>query len=127
GGQIGGDLFPGHAIAARAVQKLRSVVEDLGIMRRGGHWRNSLHSIDEIASGIAVQRLRADPVILLLSRLEVHDSVLSLARSVDDVGILWMGHDGIGLAAGAGTRVIARGGSRPTGGDKRRLVRLRAV
>src|SRR5215510_12056132 len=126
-GEIGRDLFPGHAFVACAMHVLRSVIEYVGVVWRRGHWRHSLKSVDEITGRIAIQRLRANPLILLLPRLEVHHAILTFARSVDDFRIPGMRHDRPGLAAGAGTPITLRRGFRLTRDDYRRVVLLRAV
>src|SRR5262249_2340521 len=91
--QIRRDAFPRHSFVARAMHVLRTVVEHVRIVGRRGHRRNSLHAIDQIFRGIAIKRLRANPVVLLLTGLEIHHAELSLARAVDDVGIRWIRHD----------------------------------
>src|SRR6185295_16278657 len=46
--QIRRDAFPRHAFVTRAMHKLRSVIEHIRIVRRRGHRRYALHSIDQV-------------------------------------------------------------------------------
>ena len=66
GGEVGLDLFPGDAAVARAVQELRAVVDGVRVVRRDFHRRNALEAVGELAARVAVERLRADPVLLLV-------------------------------------------------------------
>src|SRR5207253_1790813 len=54
--EIRRDLFPGHTFVTRAVQILRPIIKCLGVVRGSGHWRYSLHPVNEIAGGVAVKR-----------------------------------------------------------------------
>src|ERR1043165_2761894 len=49
--KIGRDSFPRHTFITRAMNVLRSVIQDIRIVRRRGHRRHALHAIDEIARG----------------------------------------------------------------------------
>src|SRR2546427_6697445 len=86
---------------------LRAVIEHVRVVRRRGHRRNALKAVDQIAGGIAIKRLRADPIVLLLSSLQIHHAILSLARSVDDVWIARIRHDWSSLASWTRTPIIA--------------------
>src|SRR6185369_7827473 len=126
-GQIGRDAFPRHAFVSRTVNVLRAVVKHIWIVRRRGHRRYALHAIDEIARGISVKRLAANPVILLLSGLEIHHAVLSLARAVNDVGIHRMRHDWASLTSWTSAPISCRERFSLAGDDERRVILLCAV
>src|SRR6267143_623747 len=106
---------------------LRSIIKDVRVVRRCRHRRDSLKAINEIAGRIAIKRLRADPIILLLSSLQIHHAVLSLARSVDDVWIAWIRHDWSSLAPWTRTPIIAVVWIGLAGSDDRGVVLLGAV
>src|SRR5882672_5386790 len=109
------------------MQILRSVIQHVRIMRRGGHRRYALHAVNQIAGGIAVQRLRADPIALLLPGREVHHAVLAFARAIDDFRIFGMRHDWPGFTTWTSSPVFASGGVGLTRHDDRRVVLLSAI
>src|ERR1051326_7659561 len=86
-GKIRTDALPGHAAIARAMQILRAVVDDMRVVRRNLHRRDPLEAVNEIASGIAVERLRANPVALFIRRVEIEPAELTLATSIHNIGI----------------------------------------
>ena len=126
-GEIRRNLFPRHALVARAMQVLRSVIKHFRIVRRRGHRRNSLKTKDQITRWISVQRLRADPVVLLLARLQIHHTVLPFARSVNDCRIFRIRHNWTGLASRPRSPIFTALRVRLARNYDRRVVLLRAV
>ena len=126
GGEIGADLFPGDAAIARAVHELRTVVDRARIVRRDLHGRNPLEAVDQVAARIAVERLHADPVALLVGGVQVEAAELALATAVDQFGMFDIGNDGTGLATGTGAEILAVA-QRQAGHDDGGVVLLRAV
>src|SRR6185437_6607264 len=100
GGEIGGDGFPGDAAVAGAVEELRAVVDDMGVVGGDLHGRDALEAVEEGVAAIAVEGFGADPVLLLVVGADVLTAELPLAAAVNDVGIGLAGDDGTGLAAG---------------------------
>ena len=126
-GEIRRDPFPRHAFVARAMKILRAVVQHVWIVRGRRHRRNSLKTQDQIAGGIAIQRLRTDPVILFLTNFQIHHAVLAFARSINDVRIVRMGHDWAGLASGTGAPIVAIVWISLAGNNDCGVVLLRAI
>ena len=97
-------------------------------MRRHLHRRHALKTVDQVGAAIAVQRLRAHPVLLLVTRLEAEARELSLARPVDDGRVERAGDDRPRLAAGPGAPLLGHAGAeRERRHDERRVVLLSAV
>src|SRR3712207_8242915 len=58
------------ALVARAVHVLRAVVERRRVVGGHLHRRHALEPVDEVLPRVAVERLRADPILLLLPAAE---------------------------------------------------------
>ena len=86
-----------------------------------------MKAIDEITRRISIERLRTYPVVLLLARLQIHHAVLTFARTVNDVGILWIRHDWTRLASWTCAPVSQAHRVGLTGNDYGRVVLLGAV
>ena len=91
--EVWGDLLPRCTVVARAVQKLRTIVQHLRIVRRQRHRRGALHAVVEIAAVVAIQRLRTDPVVLRHSGVDVHQGVLPLAVAMNEILVARMRND----------------------------------
>ena len=98
-GEVRREALPGHPLVPRPVEVLGPVVQHVRVVRRNGHRRHPLHAVDQVARRVAVERLPADPVVLLLAGGQVHPAVLPFARAVHVVGIERVRHDGAGFGS----------------------------
>src|SRR5204863_1030493 len=104
--EMGADFLPRHAAIPRAVQVLRAVVNHARIVRGKLHRRNALETVNQIAAGVAVQRLRADPIALLVCRVQIQTAELALAASINDVGVYGVRDDRARFASGPNTEIL---------------------
>ena len=130
--EVGRDALPRHALVARAVDVLRAVVDHARIVRASLHRRHALEAEEQVLAGVAVERLRADPVLLLLPAAQRRAAELPLARAVDRVRVRAVRDDRPRLAARALAprldRIVGRAAARrQRRHDQRRVVLLRAV
>ena len=120
------EALPRDAPIARPVDVLRAVVHRMRSVRRNLHRRHALEAILQLAPCVAVERLRADPVALLIRSAQILPAELALATAVDDLGFHRVGNDRSGFAAGAGPKVLPIS-QRKAGHDDGSVVLLRAV
>src|SRR3989442_12590900 len=53
--EVGRDLLPRHAFVAGAMNVLRSVIQNVWIVRRGGHRGHSLKTVNEVTGRITIE------------------------------------------------------------------------
>src|SRR5205814_9076375 len=90
-GEVGRHFLPGHSFVARAMHELRAVIDRARIPGRDLHGRDTLKAVQKVRGDVAVERLRADPVLLFLSRTKAHAAELSFAGTVDRVRVVGCG------------------------------------
>src|SRR5687767_15846458 len=93
GREVGADSLPVHPIICGAMEVLRTVIDDPGIVRGDFDGRLADEAIRHILRVMSVAILRIYPVMLLLSRGDVVAPKLALADAIDN------------LASGMGTNL----------------------
>ena len=125
-GHVGRDLLPGHAAVARAVQVLRAVVDGVLVEGRNLHRRDALEAVGQLAARVAVERLRAYPVLLLIGGRQVERLNWPLQLPYTRSGFARLGIIGPVSQPGP-VRKPWPSPKRQAGHDHRRIVLLRAV
>src|SRR6185312_7594504 len=88
---------------------LRAVIYRARIERRRFHRGYALKPVCELAARITIERLSADPVLLLVVRVHIELAELALTASVHDLRSFHVRHDGPRFAPRADTEGLSRG------------------
>ena len=103
-GDVGAEARPVQAAVDRLMHVLRTVVDDLRVVRIDFNRRLTHEPVLHVLRVLAVPLLRINPVVLLLSGLDVVAAELALAVAVDDLAV----GDHANLAALAARRLNPR-------------------